>query len=229
MTSKRGVAHDVRDETMKLGADLVAIATAESLKGAPKGHGPEDILRGAKSIISIALAVPSAAFDSAPSREYSISYIVANNELNRIAFRVARLLERRGFKALPIPASPPYDLENNMGDMSHRHAAIAAGLGVLGRNSLLLTPQFGGRVRLTTIVTDAELEPDEPIVFDPCAGCDRCIVACPARALKGYGVVDKRKCDQHHLKVGKELQLKDWEQMCGVCIRVCPVGRKRKG
>lgn len=46
------------------------------------------------------------------------------------------------------------------GDLSHKHAAVVAGLGVLGKNTLLITPQFGNRVNLVSIVTDLEIEPD---------------------------------------------------------------------
>jgi epoxyqueuosine reductase len=177
-------------------------------------------------VIVIAIALPVTAFEAAPSREYSISYIVANKELDRIAFRIAKYLQNRGYKALHVPASPPYDLEKMMGDLSHRHAANLAGIGVFGKNSLILSPKYGGRIRLVSIITDAPLETDRMLRLDLCKNCVRCIRACPARALKSDGIVDKQSCDRRHIEIGKQLQLEEWEECCGVCIRVCPIGRQ---
>jgi len=209
----------------RLGADLVGIAQAESFAEAPEGHRPTDLLRGARSVIVVAIHLLDASFESAPSREYSVTYNVVNSELNRVAFRVARFLQDKGYRALQVPASPPYDVSRNMGDLSHRHAGYLAGLGVFGKNSLLLSTKFGPRIRLVSVITDASLTADKPLDLDLCKDCDKCIRACPAGALKGEGIVDKVKCDMHHAEVGRKLQLDDWDQICGVCIRVCPVGK----
>ncbi len=211
------------------GADQVGIARAESFSGAPKGHRPDDLLRGAKSVIVMAVALPAAAFESAPSREYSMSYMIANRELNTIAFRIAKYLQEKGYRALHVPASPPYDLESMMGDLSHRHAGYLAGIGVFGKNSLLLSPKYGARMRLVSVVTEAVLKPNRVLDLDLCRECTSCIRGCPAKALKGGGVVDKPACNDRHMIVGRQLQLADWEQICGVCIRVCPIGKSEMG
>jgi epoxyqueuosine reductase QueG len=215
---------EVKQLAMQLGADLVGIASEKAFTGAPLGHHPKDILKGARSVIVIAVALPSAALESAPSREYSASYMAANNELNRIAFRLANFLEENGHRAVQVPSSPPYDLKRMRGDLSHRHAGELAGLGVFGKNSLLLSPKYGARMRLVSVITDANLTPDRRLENDFCMDCDKCIRACPAKALKGRRIVDKKACDNQHLRIGKKLDLSGWEQICGVCIRVCPVG-----
>lgn len=215
----------VKDLTLSQGADLVGIASAESFVEAPEGHRPEKLLRGARSVIVMAIHLLDASLESAPSREYSITYSVANRELDRIAFRVARFLQDKGYRALQVPASPPYDVSCNMGDLSHRHVGYLAGLGVFGKNSLLLSPKFGPRIRLVSVITDAPLMGDKPLDLDLCKDCDKCIRACPAGALKENRTVDKFRCDAHHSEVGKQLQLEDWEQICGVCIHVCPIGK----
>lgn len=210
------------------GADLIGIAQAKSLSKAPNGHRPKDILKGAKSVVVMAVRLLDSCLEGAPSREYSINYAVVNRELNRIAYQVAKLLEDQGFRAVQIPASPPYDLEKMMGDLSHRHAGRLAGLGVLGKSNLLLTPQFGSRIRLVSVITDAALEPDKQLDIDLCRSCSRCIVACPARALRENRLTDKRKCDRYHTELGRDLQLEPWMEACGVCIRVCPIGKRRR-
>ena len=215
----------IKELACSLGADLIGVAQAESFTEAPEGHHPEELLRGARSVIVIAIHLLDASLESAPNREYSVTYNVVNRELNRIAFRVAKFLQDKGYRALQVPASPPYDVSRNMGDLSHRHAGYIAGLGVFGKNSLLLSTKFGPRIRLVSVITDARLTADKPLDLDLCKDCDKCIRACPAGALKGERVVDKLRCDAHHIEVGKKLQLEDWEQICGVCIRVCPVGK----
>lgn len=224
----KDMASAVKRYAVMEGADLIGISSATSYHGAPRGHKPTDLMKGAKSVITMAVALPTGALENAPSREYSISYMKGNDEANRIAFRVARFLEGKGCRAVHVPASPPYDVRLNFGDLSHRHAAVLAGLGVLGKNSLLLTPEHGARVRLVSVITDALLRPDDKMDVDLCGRCVRCIRACPAKALKGGGVVDKQRCDRYHVLVGKRLQLADPEQVCGVCIRVCPVGARRQ-
>ncbi|RLI45163.1 hypothetical protein DRO69_05870 [Candidatus Bathyarchaeota archaeon] len=216
----------VKELAHSLGADLVGVAQADSFIEAPKGHRPEDLLRGAQSVIVMAVHLLDAALESAPNREYSITYNVVNQELNRIAFHVARFLQDKGYRALQVPASPPYDVERNMGDISHRHAGQLAGIGVFGKNSLLLSVKFGPRIRLVSVITDAPLKADSPLDIDLCKECDKCLQACPSGALKGERIVDKPRCDAYHAEVGEKLQLDDWQQICGVCIRVCPVGKK---
>ena len=214
----------VKELAHNLGADLVGVAQADSFMEAPKGHRPEDLLRGARSVIVMAIHLLDASFESAPNREYAITYNTVNQELNRIAFRVGRFLQDKGYRALQVPASPPYDMERNMGDLSHRHAGQLAGIGVFGKNSLLLSTKFGSRIRLVSVITDAPLKADTPLNMDLCNDCDKCLQACPVGALKGERTVDKPKCDAYHVEVGEKLQLDDLD-ICGVCIRVCPVGK----
>ena len=215
----------VKELALREGADLVGVAGTASFTNAPQGHRPENILRRARSVVVMAVHLLEGGLEAAPSREYSITYTVLNQELNRLAFQVARFLEREGYRALQVPASQPYDVERNMGDLSHRHAGQIAGLGVLGKNSLLLSEKYGPRMRLVSVITDAPMQADEPLELDLCKDCDRCLGACPSHALKDGGVVDKPVCDAYHVSVGERLHLNDGEQICGVCVRICPIGK----
>jgi len=70
------------------------------------------------------------------------------------------------------------------GGLYLKDAAVMAGLGCIGRNNLLITPEFGPRVRLRAVILSAALPPTGPIAFDPCEGCDApCLAHCPQRAF----------------------------------------------
>ena len=126
--------------------------------------------------------------------ERRCSYETINDNLQRVSLYLALYLEEMGYEALYLPTTygathswddagpkPP----GGTGPMSHRNAAVAAGLGELGLNNLLLTPQYGPRVRLVSIITNAPLTPDEPLQEPLCLGekCSLCVRNCPAQAF----------------------------------------------
>jgi epoxyqueuosine reductase QueG len=107
-------------------------------------------------------------------------------------------------------------------------AAKYAGLGALGLSHNLVTPQYGPRVRLVSLFTEAALPADAMLPQDPCGGCDACARACPVSALapragEVVGDLDKDACTRHHQVLKDEAR---WP--CGVCIKVCPVGLDRR-
>ena len=127
-------------------------------------------------------------------------------ELDHISLRLGRLLERQGYSASIIPHAVPVEMSKEtsglLGDISLRHAASGAGLGVLGRSRLLITEKWGPRVRLGAVVTDLELPGDNPLEADLCAGCDLCIQACPSKSLSEEGRDGVLKCLRHLFKYG---------------------------
>ena len=70
------------------------------------------------------------------------------------------MLEGKGYITLPIPASAPNNVKELYGAFSNRHAAVAAGFGEFGWIGLLLIPQIGPRIRVASLITEAEIEPD---------------------------------------------------------------------
>lgn len=109
-----------------------------------------------------------------------------------------------------------------IGLLSLKHMAVQAGLGVFGYNSLLITPQYGPRVRLTAIVTDAKITSDAPLVENFCINCEKlCLSLCPAKALKkpshGSYEINKFACSQYL----------STRPTCSICLKACPVGNQR--
>jgi epoxyqueuosine reductase len=117
-------------------------------------------------------------------------------------------------------------------------AATIAGLGVKGKNTLILNPVHGPFVRFTSILTEAGLEPDAPLSEDLCGDCIRCIEACPTKALRPYEI-NIRRCltyaAEHPLSelveddvrvVEKKLILKPTLNSfceCTICQDACPI------
>lgn len=212
-------------------ADLVGIAPVERLREAPEEHKPTDFLSEANSVVVAALHLPHLLFDKLPETRisYSCQSSIVNELLNAMAYKLSHFLEERGYQAFPIPARGYAD-KDFFGLLSHRHAAVAAGLGEFALNNLVITPQYGLRIRFVSIITDAVLEPDEVLSLDLCVNsrhlCSMaCINDCPVEALTPGGYLNKSVCYHHR----KEVLGKDWmhgsELVCGMCIRGCPVGR----
>ena len=117
------------------------------------------------------------------------------------------------------------------GPLLERPLAARAGLGWLGKSTMLLAPGFGPWVLLGAIATTLELAPDAPL-RKTCGSCTRCIVACPTDAIApDGGVLDSRLCISYHTiesrePIPRELRVKfgDWIFGCDDCLDSCPVG-----
>jgi epoxyqueuosine reductase QueG len=117
--------------------------------------------------------------------------------MDKVAYRLAEELEEAGHPSF-VTAAQETDWNYkraSYGRLSTRHLGVEAGLGTLGLEVNILTPEFGPRVYLTGILTELELEPDHPITEQVCIGesCSRCLHSCPADAVLHFGI-DKRAC-----------------------------------
>lgn len=160
-------------------------------------------------------------------------YDVVNQRLDLLASRVSSLLQREGCQALPVPASRRVDNERICAVFSHKLAAHLSGLGWIGKNCLLITPEAGPRVRWATILTDAPLPVQKKPTREQCGTCNQCVEICPIKAFTGKPFIEsdpreKRfnagKCDRYFERMRK----KDSETaVCGLCLYICPYGNRR--
>lgn len=182
----------------RLEMDLVGIAGVERFSHAPAATGPLDYMPSARAVIVMAARIGDGIVETAghyrdPGKTLGpymwYGYPILNWDLSLAARRVVRLLEGKGFKALPFPPTGINYKFGNRADFSHRHAAVAAGLGELGLSGLFLSPQFGPKQRLVSIVTEAPLEAtpmyDGPKVCNPTACGQACVRTCPGSAMSG--------------------------------------------
>ncbi len=196
----------------------------------PPEFRPRAIWPEVKTVIVIGIPVSLPIVETAPSIWYYELYRTVNTLLDTSAFRIATFLNAQRLPSVYLPRDGYGSIsvlkEKPVAFFSHRHAAYLAGLGTFGINNMLLTPQFGPRVRFTTIFTSAKIDSNPFLENDLCVKCMRCVDVCPVKAIPGIdypaGITDKIRCATR-----SEALLKRFISPCGLCIKVCPVGEDR--
>lgn len=206
----------IKEKALTLGADLVGIADGQNFEkhvppGSPKKPSEMTDQDGARVIVL------AKRYMSGTSRitRWDERHKHYNDELTidlieEAALRLVYWLEDRGASAMVIPRS----VENPLGDrtdgvspsnFSLEHAAVEAGLGTLGLNLQLLTPEFGPRVLLTAVLCNVDCEADAPLTSVLCHGpeCGRCLSTCPGDAV-GHWSRDWSACDPYRAPHGFE-------------------------
>ncbi|MFA5027955.1 MAG: hypothetical protein WC713_08750 [Candidatus Methylomirabilota bacterium] len=254
-TANAALTETMRERALAEGAVLFGVAGVDRFDGAPRGHHPAEMVRGARSVLTIGIPLLEQVSDweelfrdselvPADLRKtmlqdylYSVvNYDFINDRLDQIALSLSIALQARGFRSLMFPATygPRHRQFHEMmpglfGLFSQRHAAVRAGLGEFGLNNVVVTPEYGPRVRFNSVITQAPLVPSPLLAEKVClgTGCLRCVERCGAviRLLPGFdeGAVwldpvsrtDKAACRAQRR-----------EEFCyGSCLTVCPVGR----
>ena len=230
-------SRQVKLAARRMGALLVRVADLGLLAGI--ATQPPDLLSGFGRAVSLAVRISDAAIetvDDRPTPLYAQHYLRVNALLDEIGVRLANWLEERGARALPLPASQTLDRENCTSFLSHKAVAVAAGIGWQGKSLLTVSPEHGPRIRLATVLTDADLAPD-PRLRNRCGKCTACRDACPSSAIKGANT-DWHYADRDealHFSRCRDKVMTEFAALphvghpiCGVCIRVCPWGQRRK-
>lgn len=217
------------------GASVVRVADTARLAGIQTE--PADLLADYPRAVSIAVRLSDAimdGIDNQPTPLYSSHYSRANALLDDLGIRTANLLQAAGADAVPIPASMIIDAEKWTSFISHKAVAVAAGIGWQGKSLLVVSPDYGPRIRLVTILTNADLEPDLPLE-NRCGKCSICGDHCPAGAIRGASTQSHYASRDEAIDLDRCVyQVRDVfgsipntvPLICGVCIAVCPWGRK---
>jgi ferredoxin len=225
------LSQEIRSVALAAGADMVGFAPVERFAAAPEQTRPNYYMPRARSVVVAGIGFPRAIGEvwgtyaeegglPGPYMWFGFAYL--NWELSRVALRVAKVLESHGYPSLPLP--PSHTLANYryyerfdewsryLGDFSHKHAALAAGLGTFGWSNLFLSPTYGARQRLISVITEAALEVEElrdfPELCQPELCGYACVETCPIGALSRdeaqeftmegrtyrYGALDHMRC-----------------------------------
>lgn len=188
----------IRNYGLELGADVVGFADSEDYQS-KQSPDLSTILPGVRSIIVMGYREITGAVESENPRISMCSRMGGMELAMKNNYLIARFMENQfQAKAAPAPVSYPLNMGPEVlgltGDVSLRHAAVAAGLGVFGRHNLVIHPKFGTRIIFTAILTELPLSSDPPIREELCTQCGLCVQACPGRALDEEGKTDQMRC-----------------------------------
>ena len=266
-TSAAEITAIVKQCALDAGFDLARVTTAEEFQsdrqvalerlegglmdGLPwytearilRGSDPQQLLPGARSIISLGLSYFTGEEPSCGDLGSEDLTLKDGSELKGRIARYAlgqdyhRVMKAR-MKAFVQTLSERLDASVDArwyvddGPMLDRAAAFRSGLGWFGKNTNILTSSHGSWVFLGQVVTNLDLSPDQPLAKS-CGTCTLCIEACPTGAIIEPYVLDNPRCISHLTienrgAIPTELRaaMHDWVFGCDICQDVCPVNRK---
>ena len=214
-------SHFVKEIMRALGADLCGIASIDRFHDAPEGYHPLDVMPACKSVISFGCRFPVGTLLCRSHAPYTKVRNSITPKMDAIALDFCMEMERNGMLCAPIPTNEAeWDEKTNRSRsiISLKHAAQAAGLGTIGRHSLLITPEFGSMIWLGAVLCAQELEPDA-MKAPVCTQCNLCVNACPVNALETQEM-NQQICWDYAF--GTEEVSQTWRISCHQCRDVCP-------
>ncbi len=242
------LTEDLKQKATEVGFVSIGISNPSMLQGLPHGwistvcnlRSPEEELPTVKSVILMSYYAWDKAFNlqvdsrnfpdrdmyapKVPLENYQLYYEVLKNK----AWMIVDYLTKKGYESV-LSLSIPL-----------KTAAVRCGLGCQGKNTLLIIPKYGPRIRLISVLTTAELDINEPYQEDLCRECEKCITACPTKALEPYNIKINRcmtyAAEKPHAKdvpddvrkLEKKLIQRPTPNSyveCTICIEACPIGK----
>jgi epoxyqueuosine reductase len=245
----------IKQKAIELGFDLAGITGAESIdagqieylknwlaEGRAAGMGymrrnfdkrtnPAKLMPGAKSVICVGLNYKPPPAEGAPDDIPDDHDKIANYALyeDYHPFMKKRLQELARFMSDSAgPTNSTFKICVDSAPLAERALAQRAGLGFIGKNHMLINPHLGLQIFLGEIVTDLELDRDEPMI-DRCPDCNKCARACPTGALDVTGGFNANKCIsyltiEHKGQIPDEFTPRIGDRLfgCDECVLACP-------
>jgi len=217
-----------QEETRKkLGVEILGVASVETAPSSELKKQALSLLPSAKSVAVlgkevfkevVALLGPSkSAGEAEPGELFGPHSDYVNSRLTKAVYDLAEVLRKEGYCCLPLPAAGcPTDQRYLQAIFSYKRAAQLAGLGTIGKHSLLITPQYGPRVRLACLLTETPLEPSPAKGKDYCLDCEACIRACPSQALQVPKPGEAYSMNKFACRTYRQAGL-----TCSVCLKAC--------
>ncbi len=231
--AKQSATDNIRKYALSLGTDIYGVASAEEYERRfPEKPSPMRFIEDARSIIVIGLSFSTSTMGSVLSPELAEleerkedamtnsgpplgaeRYFLGeeNNmlirETSHIAYQIAKQLEKEGHDAFYMPPFK-FDPRFKTAPFYITPAMYLAGLGTMGLNCCVLTPECGPNVLADVIITNKEMSTGKPRDEDLCQSCRRCVKSCPVDAIDGKGWKNVHLCASYGC--------------CGICLAVCP-------
>jgi len=243
------LTQELKNRASDIGFVSTGICDAKTLQGLPHGkihslyslYSPEEQLSNVRSVVLLAFYAWDKIFNvqvnTACLKDAEIlSKIPHQGETYQLYYEVMRS------KAWPIVhylTKKGYESMCSLG-IPLKTSAVKCGLGCQGKNTLLITPDYGPRVRLVSVLTTAELDYDEPFTEDICGDCEKCVLACPTKALEPYRLninhcityaaenplaTDVNEYVRRKEKLLIERPSKCSYIECAICLEACPIGK----
>jgi epoxyqueuosine reductase QueG len=228
-----------------LGAEIYGVASAEAFNKFPKKPQPSKFVPDARSVIIVGMpftpeiyatvAKPWLAGISRKGGEEAgltdktlrkppagveryfmgDENTILSHEVGLMAYKIAWKLHREGEQAFYFPGPFKQDPRFRTTAFQFTPAMYLAGIGQMGFNCSILTPEFGPRIWITAIITTKDLppgQPIEPVLYEECKDCKECVKRCPSTSLDGKGWKNVFRCAAYGC--------------CGTCLSVCPIGNE---
>ena len=219
------VGLQIKEALLNKGASLVGFADLIGI--------PAEARHYKKFAVSIAVALDAsivANIRNGPTREYYSEYRRANAFLSDLGKLTSSLIRDQGYQAISKePTGVGIDPKTESTALPHKTVATRAGLGWIGKCALLVTKEYGSAIRLTTVLTDAQLETAIPTDQSLCGDCVICVNSCPGSAPTGKNwnvklyrdsFFDFSACRRAAKEGAAKIGIDD--TVCGICISVCP-------
>ncbi len=254
MSNKNELTRDIKDKARQLGFILAGVTSCEptehfdifqewldsnrhgsmdylaSERSRERRADPGLILPECKSILLLALPYKPISEFKIQNSDFRISSYALGNDYHDIIpprlKEIVRFIEER------VGHHVPSRCYTDTGPILERELAQRAGLGWIGKNSMLINPKAGSTFLLAEIFLGIELEADEPSRTDHCGTCTRCVEACPTNCILPNRTIDSRRCISYLTienkgDIPEELRPKmgDWIFGCDICQQVCPWNR----
>ncbi|MBW2053614.1 MAG: epoxyqueuosine reductase [Deltaproteobacteria bacterium] len=236
-------AQELEAFARSLGAEIYGVASAEAFEEFPKKPQPSRFVPEAKSVIIVGMPFTPEIYetvakpwlagvtrkdsDGAALSEKAMrrppagleryftndENAILTHEVGLIAYKMAWKLHKEGEQAFYFPGPFKQDPRFKTAAFQFTLAMYLAGLGQLGFNCSILTPEYGPRIWVTALITTKDLpagQPIEPLYYEGCESCKECVKRCPSTALNGKGWKNVHQCAAYGC--------------CGTCLSVCPVG-----
>ncbi len=194
----------LRDVCIRAGADDIGVVGIES---PGLSSEKEDILGRfprTKSLISIVCRMNREPIRSTARSLSNVEFHYTGDRVNETAHKIVSILEENGIWAVNPAMGFPMEMAEFPGRtwvVSHKTAAVAAGLGHMGIHRNVIHPKFGNFILLGTVLIGAEVDSyDSPIDYNPCLECKLCVAACPVGAIAPDGYFNFSACYTHNYR-----------------------------
>ena len=219
------VKNELKEYLKNAGVSLVEFADLRNIDASSRNNMPYGIAFAIKIRPSIIAGI-----SDGPTEDYYEEYKAINTTLDNINLLCVEYIKDQGYNAIGQNSTYVTSNDNLSTPLPHKTVATRAGLGWIGKNALLITPEYGSAIRISSVLTNMPLITNEPINESKCGTCNKCVEACPASAIKGllWNVNSKReellnpfKCRKKARELLKQ-RIGIEGAICGKCIEVCP-------